>query len=142
MTIQQLSVFLDNRPGRLAKLTSILKENHVNIRALYVADTTDYGILRMVVDDTDKAVSVLRDAGFTVSKTKVLAVAIEDQPGGLYKVAQLFSDNGVSIEYLYAFVTSKQSNEAVVVIRTQDAQKASEILIPLGIRIVGEDEFN
>ena len=142
MTIQQLSVFLDNRPGRLAKLTQTLKESGVNIRALYVADTTDYGILRMVVDNTDKAVSVLRAAGFTVSKTKVLAVAIEDKPGGLYKVAQLFSDHDISIEYLYAFVTSKQANEAVVVIRTQDADAAANVIQPLGIRLVSEDEFS
>ena len=141
MTINQLSVFLDNRAGRLSKLTSILKENDINIRALYVADTTDYGILRMVVDNTEKAMKVLSDADFTVSKTKVLAVAINDKPGGLYKVAKVFADNDISIEYLYAFVTNAQSNEAVVVIRTQDAEAAAEIIKPLGVRIVRENEI-
>lgn len=141
MTINQLSVFLDNRPGRLSKLTSILKEHDINIRALYVADTTDYGILRMVVDDTDKAVKILNDNDFTVSKTKVLAVAIADKPGGLYKVAKVFADNDISIEYLYAFVTNANANEAVVVIRTQDADTAAEILKPLGVRLVKENEI-
>ncbi len=78
---------------------------------MYVADTTDYGILRMVVDNTDKAVKVLGDADFTVSKTKVLAVEIEDKPGGLYKIAKVFADNDISIEYLYAFVTNRNQTK-------------------------------
>lgn len=141
MTINQISAFIGNRPGSLAKLTRVLKEANINIRALYVADTSDYGILRMVVDDTDRAMEALKAADFTVSKTGVLAVAVNDAPGGLNEVAKICGENGINIEYIYAFVTSKNNNEAMVVIRAHDAEAASKAIAPLGIKIMTEEDL-
>ena len=103
MKITQISVFLDNRAGRLAEMTQILENNHINIRALYVADTTDYGILRMIVDDPEKTRQVLRENGFTAKATEVLEVRMEDVPGGLHEIVETISAKDIAIEYLYAF---------------------------------------
>ena len=141
MTINQISAFIGNRPGSLAKLTRVLKEANINIRALYVADTSDYGILRMVVDDTDRAMDALREAHFTVNKTEVLAVSVADVPGGLHEVARICGENDINIEYLYAFVTSRSANEALVVIRTQDAVAAAQAIKPLGVKLLTKDDL-
>jgi len=141
MTINQVSVFIGNRPGTLAKITRVLKAANVNIKALYVADTTDYGILRMVVDKTDEAVAALKAADLTVSTTKVLAVSLNDAPGGLRGISEIFAANDINIDYIYAFVTSRQSNEAMVVIRTHDAEEAAKIVVPLGVKVVSEKDL-
>ena len=141
MTINQISAFIGNRPGSLAKITRVLKDANINIRALYVADTSDYGILRMVVDDTDRAMEALKAADFTVRKTAVLAVAVKDTPGGLYEVAKICGENGINIEYIYAFVTSRSNNEAMVVIRAHDAEAAAKAIAPLGIKVITEEEL-
>jgi len=119
MTINQISVFLENKSGRLAEVTKVLAEAEVNIKAMTIADTADFGILRLVVNDADKACQAFEKKGFTVRITKVLGIEIEDKPGGLHKVMEIFKNNGVNIEYLYASVESKK-NQAVVIFKVED----------------------
>jgi hypothetical protein len=102
MTINQISVFLENKSGRLADVTKVLADAQINIRAMTIADTADFGILRIIVNDADKACQTLEKNGFTVRITKVLGIEIEDKPGGLHAVMEIFKNSGVNIEYLYA----------------------------------------
>jgi len=127
MTIKQLSIFVENKPGRLSEITEILHKNNIDIRALSIADTTNFGILRIIVDNPDKAQDVLKDAGFTVSLTNVIAIGVDDQPGGLSKIMKYLSDKDIGVEYMYAFV-SKEDNSAYVIIRVEDNAKALEVL--------------
>ena len=131
MIIKQISVFIENRSGRLAEVTSIIAEAGCNIRALSIADTTNFGILRLIVDDTEKAEESLRNRGLAVSITNVVSVRIEDKPDGLAKVLRLLSENEVTVEYMYAFI-SKSDNEAQVVMHIDNAKKADEILTKIG----------
>ena len=127
MTINQISVFLENKSGRLADVTKVLAEAQINIRAMTIADTADFGILRVIVNDADKACHALEKNGFTVRITKVLGIEIEDKPGGLHGVMETFKNNGLNIEYLYASVENK-NNKAVVIFKVED--------IDLGLKIV------
>lgn len=143
MVIRQLSVFVGNKAGTLAEITSVLADKSINLRALSLADTKDYGILRLIVDDPDNALAVLKNAGFTASITEVLAVLIDDRPGGLSKALQILAGNGYGIEYMYAFI-SKRSNEAVVVMKIGDekARNAAEILTSNGYKVLcGKDVY-
>ena len=139
MLVKQINVFLENQSGRLAEVTRTLGENDIDIRALYIADTTEYGILRMILDKPDKAVEVLTASGFTVSSTPVIAIAIEDKPGTLDHALSIFSEGSLSLEYLYAYV-GRTSDEAVVVIRVQDPQMALIKLEESGIRVLSSEE--
>ncbi|MHB1483162.1 MAG: ACT domain-containing protein [Saccharofermentanales bacterium] len=139
MLVKQISVFLENKSGRLAEVTRTLSENKIDIRALYVADTAEYGILRMILDKPDKALKLLTDKGFTVSSTNVIAITIADVPGTLDNALEVLSSNNVSVEYLYAFV-GRASSDAIVVIRVQDPDKAVEILTGAGIRVIESRE--
>ncbi|MBO4636120.1 MAG: acetolactate synthase [Clostridiales bacterium] len=139
MTVKQINVFLENESGRLAEVASELAKNKIDIRALYVADTTEYGILRMLVDKPDEATIVLKTMGFTVSQTNVIAVAIPDVPGTLDKVLEVLSSNGISLEYIYAFV-GRASSDAVVVIRVDDNDKALEYFNAFGIKVLDDKE--
>ena len=127
MKITQISVFLDNRAGRLAEMTQILENNHINIRALYVADTTDYGILRMIVDDPEKTRQVLRENGFTAKATEVLEVRMEDVPGGLHEIVETISAKDIAIEYLYAFTGKDNKDKASVVMKVSDNDTVAEL---------------
>ncbi|MBW2506652.1 MAG: ACT domain-containing protein, partial [Deltaproteobacteria bacterium] len=104
MKVDQIAVFLENKSGRLAAITRALSDSNINIRALSVADTADFGILRLIVDDTDKATEVLKDEGFTVGRAVVIAVEVADRPGGLAKVLAVLNEAGINVEYMYAFV--------------------------------------
>lgn len=137
--VKQISIFLENKSGRLAKVTKILGENSINIRALSIADTTDFGILRLIVNDPEKAWDVLKGEGFTVSSTEVIAVLIPDHPGGLASVLQSLEDLGINIEYMYAFV-GKSHGEAVVVFKVDAIEKAIPILQNSGLRLLKGDE--
>jgi hypothetical protein len=141
MKVEQISVFLENKSGRLAEVAEVLAGAGVNIRALSLADTTDFGILRLIVNDTEKAKKVLRDNGFTVGKTEVLAVEVSDRPGGLATILNVMKDNGINVEYMYAFV-QKSGGNAIIIFRFDELDKAIETLQKAGIRILkGEDVY-
>lgn len=140
MAISQISVFVENRPGRLADITAVLAQNNIDIRALSVADTSDYGILRLIVNDPESAVKVLKDEGMTASATQVLGIIIPDEPGGLAKAIKVLSDAQISVEYAYAFITPSVGN-AYVIIRVEDNDKAAEILRSSGIALIEQDDI-
>lgn len=127
MIIKQISIFVENKPGRLAEITEIIAKNDINIRALSVADTTHFGILRIIVDDPDRVQRVLKEAGLTVSITSVITAAINDRPGGLAEVLKLFAAHDIQIEYMYAFI-AKSENEAYVVMRIENEEEAVKLL--------------
>ncbi|MCL2186393.1 MAG: ACT domain-containing protein [Treponema sp.] len=127
MGIKQISVFLDNTTGRLSEVTKTLAAAHVNLRAISIADTADFGILRLIVDKNDKAVEALNTAGFTTRQTDVVAVEIEDTPGSLAKLMELFQQSQVNIEYLYASLEG-QVGKAVVIFKIEDHEKGQKIL--------------
>lgn len=135
MVIKQLSVFVENQLGKLAEITGVLKENDIDIRALCIADTTDFGILRLIVSDPDRAEKLLREQGFTVSITGVIGVGVLDRPGGLADVLQPLSAAGIGIEYMYAYV-SKSDRTAFVILRVEDTQRALDTLRENGITIL------
>lgn len=127
MKSEQLSVFLENRAGRLAEVTRTLAEAGVNIRALSLADTSDFGILRHIVCNHEKAQTVLKEKGFTLGRTHVVAVEVPDQPGGLDAILQLMAENGINVEYMYAFAQSATDN-AVMIFRFDKVDAAIDIL--------------
>ena len=139
MSVKQINVFLENEPGRLAEVTAALSEAKIDIRAIYVTDSTSYGMLRMIVDQPDEAKIVLAAKGFTVSISHVIAVSLKDVPGTLDKVLRLLSDNNIQLEYLYAFV-GRLSTEAVVVLRVDDRPKTMEIFESNNIPVINENE--
>lgn len=127
MLMKQISVFVENKAGRLAEITKKLGNSGVNIRALSIADTTDFGILRLIVDDPEKAQAAMAQAGFTVSVTQVFAIGLDDVPGGLGNVLQILLDEGINVEYMYAFV-GRLDSKAYVIARVEDNQKAIQVL--------------
>ena len=139
MLVKQISVFLENKSGRLAEVTRRLHEHQIDIRALYIADTTEYGILRMIVDQPEEALRVLSESGFTVSSTNVIAIAVADQPGTLDQALKTLSDGGISVEYLYAYV-GRASTDAVVVMRVENPDMALAKLKDAGIRVLSTKE--
>ena len=140
MNVQQISVFVENRAGGLAEITKLLADNGVDLRAMSIADTTDYGILRLIVDKPETALNVLRESGCLVSVTPVLAVVLPDVPGGLAKILGLLSDNGVDLEYLYAFITRNTAN-AYVVLRVKDNEATEKILQAGGISVASAEDI-
>ncbi|MGQ9920736.1 MAG: ACT domain-containing protein [Desulfobacca sp.] len=139
MKVEQISVFLENKAGRLAEVTKVLGEAQINIRALSLADTTDFGILRLIVDQYDKAREVLKQHGFTVGKTEVVAIEVPDRPGGLAWVLQILSASDINVEYMYAFVQHSGKN-AVIIFRFDNLEKAIELLQKQGVRIYSGEE--
>ncbi len=127
MLIRQISVFIENQPGLLTEVSDILAKSNVDITALSLADTTEFGILRLIVNQPDLAMRALRDGGFIVRDTEVLAVAMDDSPGGLASILHTVKEAGVSIEYMYAFV-GKRDGKAVVVMRVNALEKAAAAL--------------
>ena len=140
MKIKQISVFLENKSGRLAGITKTLGDHHINIRALSIADTTDFGILRLIVGNPEEAIGILKTAGFTVSETDVIAVEIPDKPGGLSEILQLLDTGKINIEYMYAFV-GKSHEKAVVVFRVEDADGAIRLLQQKGVSLLSTDQI-
>ena len=127
MLIKQISIFVENKVGRLAKIIETLGENNIDISALSIADTTEFGILRLIVDDPDKAVRVLKETGVAAKSTDVIAIAVDDCPGGLSKALNILTDNEITIEYMYAFV-GKKEGKAVAAVKTDNIEKSVEIL--------------
>ena len=135
MKVDQLSIFLENRAGRLAEVTRILSEAKVNIRALSLADTSDFGILRLIVSDFEKAKAQLKENGFTVGRTSVVAVEVPDHPGGLHEILSMLQDAGINVEYMYAFV-QQSGDSAVLIFRFDRTDQGIELLQQKGINIV------
>ena len=140
MTVNQLSVFVENKQGRLSEITSILQQNQVDIRALSIADTTHFGILRLIVDKPAQAETALKEAGFTVSLTPVIAIGVADRPGGLAEALALLRDGGLRVEYMYAFV-SRKKDSAFVILRVDDNGKAVELMKNGGFSVLQEAEI-
>lgn len=141
MKVSQLSVFIENKSGRLADVTHALENARINIRALSIADTIDYGLLRLIVNDPVAAKAALVSAGFTVTLTEVLAIEVPDTPGGLAGIIDLFAESGVNIEYMYAFVGASGEN-AIVIFRIERIDEAIPILQSKGVRILTGDELH
>lgn len=139
--IRQISVFVENKPGRLGSVTKIFRDSSINIRALSIADTKDFGILRIIVNDPDKAYEKLREASYTVTVTEVMAISISDEPGKLCDVTDLLDDAGVNIEYLYAFLT-KSENKASIILRVDDNAKADEAFVRGGVIQLTEKDIS
>ncbi|MBD3184266.1 ACT domain-containing protein [Candidatus Poribacteria bacterium] len=139
MTVKQISIFLENKSGRLAEVTKILADNNINIRALSLADTADFGILRVIVSDFHKASDVLKTAGYTLSETDVVAVEVPDKPGGLAGILAPLKEAEMDVEYMYAFVQSSGQN-AIMIFRFEDPNKAIEILKGSNLKILSGEE--
>lgn len=141
MIIKQLSIFVENKKGRLADITEILSKAGANIRALSIADTTDFGILRIIVDTPDAAALALKEAGVTVSITNVIAVGIDDVPGAFARPMRILSDADIDVEYMYAFITRK-SEKAYVILRVADNDAAAKVLVANGVELLDEEGFH
>ncbi len=140
MRVEQIAVFLENKSGRLAEITATLAAENINIRALSVADTADFGILRLIVDDVEKAKSTLKNNGFTVGITNVIAVEVADKTGGLARVLKTIEEEKLNVEYMYAFV-NKTGENAVLIFRFDDMDKAIEALQRTGYTILSGKEI-
>ncbi len=139
-TIKQISLFAENKPGRLSKVADTLSKAGINIRAFTIAEAGDFGVIRMVVDDPDKAYKALQGQGFAVSETEVIGVGMKDIPGGLHEIADTLGRNGVNIDYAYAFVTTTQL--ALLIIRVDNIGQALKVLKEAKIRLVDEKEVS
>ncbi len=139
MKVLQISIFVENKSGRLAEVTEILAQHEINIRALSLADTADFGILRLIVNDTEKAKKILKDNGFTLSQNEVVALEVPDRPGGLAKILRTLQGKGINVEYMYAFVQKCEGN-AVLIFRFDEIEKAIDALQASGFRIMTGNE--
>ena len=133
MIIKQLSVFLENKQGRMCAVADLLAQNNIDIRALSLADTSEFGILRLIVDKPEEGKKILSEAGIVVRVTDVLSLTMEDAPGGMLGVLRLLSENGIGVEYMYAFA-GKNDGEAFMIIQTEDPAAAEGILLRGGFR--------
>ena len=141
MTVKQISVFVENKPSTLAAFAKVLAEHDIDIRALSISETRDFGILRIIVDDSYKTACVLKDAGYVCSLTPVLAVEMADAPGSLCRVLDILSEHSINLEYTYAFITRKKDS-AYMIIRVEDNEGAAEILAKNGVRLVSQEELD
>jgi hypothetical protein len=135
MKVEQISVFIENKSGRLAEIARILGEAGINIRALSLADTSDFGILRLIVNDRETAKQVLKEKGFTVSKTEVVAIEVPDRPGGLSDILQFLDQENINVEYMYAFVERCGEN-AVIIFRFDETERAIKALVRKGFNLL------
>ena len=139
MYVKQISVFIENTPGRLADFTKLLGEHHIDLVSLSIADTTHFGILRGIVADYERAERLISEAGYTVRLTDVLAASVPDEPGGLAKVLGMLSEIGISIEYLYSFVRNAGKN-ALIIFRVEELVRAAQVLTDNGVRLLTQEE--
>lgn len=140
MKITQISVFLENKKGRLYDATKILGDSRIDIKALTIAESEDFGVLRMVVDKPQEALDVLKKDGFIASLTEIVAVEVDDQPGGLARVLSVLNENNLNVEYMYAFV-EKSADKAILVLRFDDADRAVAVLTKHHFKVVGKKEI-
>ena len=139
MSVKQVSVFLENTPGSLRKVTKLLSSNNIDLIALSIAETRDFGILRAIVADVDKAVRILTEANYIGKITEVLAVAVPDCPGGLDSVLAIFEENNIAVEYMYSFVRTSE-DKALLIFRVEDPEFASNVLAANHIRLLSQEE--
>lgn len=135
MKVEQISIFLENKPGGLEHVTRILKEANINIRTLSLADTSDFGILRLIVNDVDATITILKEHGFRVSRTTVVAVEVPDRPGGLHSILDVLAKKELNVEYLYAFV-EKSGENAVIIFRFDNPDAAIDVLLKNGFIVL------
>ena len=140
MKVQQISIFLENRAGRLDTVAELLGESDINIRALSLADTSDFGILRLIVNKPEEAEKILKKNNFAICLTEVIAVEVPDTPGGLAKVLRVLADGGINVEYMYAFV-EKATDKAVVIFRFDNLDQAAKVLTAGGIGILAGEKL-
>ena len=140
MQVQQLSVFVENKEGRLAEITGVLAKAGVDIRAVSVADTREFGILRLIVDKPDTAHQALQQAGFTASLTSVIVVSLEDKPGEFARVLSILAEKHLGVEYMYAFI-SRDQGHACVILRVKDNESAAQVLHAAGVRLLSGEEI-
>lgn len=140
MSVKQISVFLENKPGQLNQMTKILSDHDVDLRALSLAETTDFGIARFIVDDVLETVTILNEAGYINRLTPVVAAEIPDEPGALNRVLKIFTDNDINLEYMYAILSAEGSN-AYMIFKVEDDQKASAALISNGIKVLTQEDM-
>jgi hypothetical protein len=141
MKVEQISIFLENKSGRLAEVTDTLARAGINIRSLSLADTADFGILRLIVDRTEQANKVLKEGGFTVAKTEVIALQVPDVPGGLAKILSVLDGAGINVEYMYAFI-HRSGDDAIVIFRFDEIDKAIRVLLDAGVRVLKGEEVH
>ena len=140
MAVKQISIFVENKEGRIKKAIDTLAKENINIRALSIADTTKYGILRLIVSDNEKAINALEKDGFIVKENEVIILAVPDEPNGLNSTLAVFDEKDINLEYLYAFVSSK-TDEAIVVMRLENMEKAIGALNENNIKILDENDI-
>ena len=140
MTVNQISVFVENKPGALAQIAAELVAGGVNMRALSIAETNDFGVLRFIADDEDKAAAVLREGGHILSLTPVLAVVIKDEPGSFAATLKILADAGIDVEYIYAFLTPKPGS-ACMIFRVADNDAAAKVLQDAGVILATKEEL-
>ncbi len=140
MAVKQISIFVENKEGRIKKAIDTLAKQNINIRALSIADTTKYGILRLIVSDNEKAIESLENDGFIVKENEVIILAVPDEPNGLNSTLAVFDEKGINLEYLYAFVSSK-TDEAIVVMRLENMEKAIDALKESNVKILDENDI-
>lgn len=141
MQTEQISIFLENKEGRLAQVTSILAEADINIRALSLADTSDFGVLRIIVNDNEKAETILKDEGFTVGKTQVVAIEVNDNPGGLHSILSTLEQEKINVEYMYGFA-QKVTDNAVMIFRFDPTDEAIEVLKKNNVNIISGEKLS
>lgn len=140
MYIQQISVFVENKPGNLSELTSFLASNNINLRALEVADASDYGIIRIIVDDPFTTLTTLKDNDWICNMAEVIGVKFPDKPGSMAKTMKILADAEISVEYCYAFL-AKKSNDALMIFRVEDNKKVASLLKENGITLIQQDDL-
>ena len=140
MNVIQISVFLENRAGQLSNITKVLSENNIDLRAINIAETQDYGVLRIIPADAQKASAVLLENGFIMAMTPVIAVAVPDRPGGLNSLLEALSEENIGIEYMYS-VFSMNSGEALMVLQVGEAEKVSALLSEKGFKVSSIEEI-
>ena len=140
MVVKQISIFVENKEGRIKKAIDTLAKANINIRALSIADTTKYGILRLIVSDNEKTIDALENDGFIVKENEVIVLAVPDEPNGLNSTLAIFDEKGINLEYLYAFVSSN-SDEAIVAMRLENMDKAIEALENSNVKILEESDI-
>ena len=140
MTIKQISIFIENRKNALSELTNVLATHNINIRALSLADSSDFGIARLIVDNSEQVQAALERSHYIVKVTSVIAIEIPDKSGSLNKILKVLADNGRNVEYMYGF-TGRKTNSAYMIIRCTDIPETEKVLEKAGIRMMNQDEL-